>query len=287
MKHDVHQHLWPEQFISALAQRSAPPRLQGSRLELVDGEYDVDLDVHRLERRLDMLDRDGIDVACVSLQPTLGCDDEPELLAAYHTGIAELVAASGGRLRALACGERREGFAGACVSAERALDGVGNLAAELRDANQFLFVHPGVVSQPRSGRPSWWPVVVDYAAQMEGAFLAWVTGGGHDVPVVFAILAGGAPFQLERLASRGTGAVIPDDVYLETSSYGRRALDLSLASLGSHHLVYGSDTPVIDPRPTLRALGDLGDAVVEAVCETNPARLLSGNLDTGSDPDAR
>jgi hypothetical protein len=273
-RHDLHQHLWPEPFISALAGRDAPPRIQGSRLELVDGAYDVDLDAHRLERRLELLDRDGTDIAYISLQPTLGCDDEPELLAAYHTGIEELVAASGGRLRALACGERREGFAGACVSAKRVLDGVGDLAAELRAVNQFLFVHPGIPSRTRPGAPSWWPVVVDYAAQMEAAFLAWVTGGGHDVPVVFAILAGGAPFQLERLASREAKAVISSDVYLETSSYGRHALELCLASLGSDHLVYGSDTPVIDARPTLRALGDFGDAVVEAVCETNPARLL-------------
>ena len=270
----MHQHLWPEQFISALAQRNAPPRLRGSRLELVDGTYEVDLDVHRLDRRLEALDRDGIDVACISLQPTLGCDVEPELLAAYHAGIEELVTASGGRLRALACGERREGFAGACVSAERALDGVGELAAELRAANQFLFVHPGVPARTRAGEPPWWRVVVDYAAQMEAAFLAWVTGSGHDVPVVFAILAGGAPFQLERLASRNAEATISDDVYLETSSYGRRALELCLSSLGSEHLVYGSDTPVIDSRPTLRALGDLGDAVVQAVCETNPAKVL-------------
>jgi hypothetical protein len=270
----VHQHLWPEQFISALSQRDAPPRLRGSRLELMDGVYEVDLDAHRLERRLETLDRDGIDLACISLQPTLGCDDEPELLAAYHAGIEELVAASGGRLRALASGERREGFAGACVSAKRTLDGVGELAAELRSANQFLFVHPGVPAQARAGEPPWWPVVVDYAAQMEAAFLAWVTGGAHDVPVVFAILAGGGPFQLERLASRDTEATVSDDLYLETSSYGRSALELCLSSLGSEHLVYGSDTPVIDSRPTLRALGDLGDAVVQAVCETNPAKLV-------------
>ena len=271
---DLHQHLWPEQFISELSRRDAPPRLQGARLELADGASDVDLDVHRLDRRLELLDRDGIDVACISLQPTLGCDDEPELLAAYHAGIEEMVAASGGRLRALACGERREGFAGACVSAERVLDGVDDLAAELREANQFLFVHPGVPSRKRPGEPTWWSVVVDYATQMQAAFLSWVTGGGQEVPVVFAILAGGAPFQLERLASRETDAAISSDVYLETSSYSRHALELCLASLGSDHLVFGSDTPVIDSRPTLRALGEFGDAVVEAVCESNPARLL-------------
>jgi 6-methylsalicylate decarboxylase len=271
---DLHQHLWPEQLIAAFSRRTAPPRLDGSRLELVDGAYDVDLDVHRLERRLALLDRDEIDVAVISLQSTLGCEGEPELVAAYHDGIQEVVEASDGRLQALACEERRDGFVGACVSAHRVLDGIGTLEAELSEAGQFLFVHPGIPAHPRTGAPPWWPVVVDYATQMEAAFLDWITADAHYVPVVFALLAGGAPFQLERLASREIPFSVADNVYVETSSYGRRALEFCLASLGGEHLVYGSDTPVIDSRPTLRALADLGDAVSQAVCETNPARLL-------------
>jgi 6-methylsalicylate decarboxylase len=271
-RYDVHQHLWPEQFIAALSRRTAPPRLDGSRLELADGAYDVDLGDHLLKRRLDLLDRDGIEVACVSLQPTLGCDNEPDLLGAYHDGILELVAASGGRLRALAYGECRDGFAGACVSAH-AVDEVAGLAAELRATGQFLFVHPGVPAQTPT-EPPWWPVVVDYAVQMQAAFLTWVTGGGHDVPVVFAILAGGGPFQLERLVSRSREATIFGDLYVEVSSYGARAIGLCLSALGGGHLVYGSDTPVIDSRPTLQELANLGDAVAQAVCETNPAKLF-------------
>jgi hypothetical protein len=271
-RYDVHQHLWPEQFIGALSRRTAPPRLDGSRLELVDGAYDVDLGDHGLERRLRLLDQDEIDVACISLQPTLGCDNEPELLAAYHDGILELVGSSGGRLNALASGECREGFVGTCVSAHAVAE-VAGLAAELRAAGQFLFVHPGIPEETHPG-PSWWPAVVDYAAQMQAAFLTWVTGGGHDVAVVFAILAGGGPFQLERLASRTRKAVIAEDVYVEISSYGPRAIGLCLDALGGDRLVYGSDTPVIDSRPTLQGLTHLGDAVAEAVWETNPARLF-------------
>ena len=273
---DVHQHLWPEQLIAALSRRTKPPRLHGSRLELVDGAYDVDLDEHRLERRIELLDRDGIDVACISLQPTLGCEADETLVSAYHEGIQEVVAVSGGRLRALAYAEQRDGFAGACVSAHRVLDGIEELAAELRGANQFLFVHPGIPAKARADLPAWWPVVVDYPTQMEAAFLAWVTGVvDPDVPVVFALLAGGAPFQLERLASRGVAPAVSENVYLDTASYGRRALELCIASLGPRRLVYGSDTPVIDSAPTLRALRDLGDAVATAACEGNPARLLA------------
>jgi hypothetical protein len=273
--YDVHQHLWPELLLSALSRRTQPPRLRGAELELVDGRYDVDLDDHRLERRLALLDRDGIDVACISLQPTLGCEPYEELVAAYHEGMEEVVAVSGGRLRALACGECRRGFAGACVSAEAVLDGVDALAAQLSDAGQFLFVHPGVPAQARPGAPPWWSVVVDYTAQMEAAFLAWIARGRQEVAVVFALLGGGAPFQLERLAVRGEAPAVPENVFLETASYGRQAIEFCVASLGPQHLVYGSDTPVTDSRPTLHALAAVGDAVVATVCEENPARLFA------------
>jgi hypothetical protein len=273
--YDVHQHLWPEQLISALSRRTQPPRLRGAELELADGLYDVDLDDHRLERRLALLDRDGIDVACISLQPTLGWEPHEELVAAYHEGIEEIVAASGGRLLALACGECRNGFAGACVSAGTVLEGVDALAAELSAAGQFLFVHPGLLGETRPEAPAWWPVVVDYTAQMEAAFLEWIAGGRHGVAAVFALLGGGAPFQLERLAVRGEAPAIPEDVFLETASYGRRAIEFCIDAVGPEHIVYGSDTPVTDSRPTLRALAEVGDAVVANVCESNPARLFA------------
>ena len=76
---------------------------------------------------------------------------------------------------------------------------------------------------------------------MEAAFLAWVTGGGHDVPVVFAILAGGG-YQLERLASRDATVSVPENVYLDTSSYGRHALE-RIGALGQEHLVYAATCP--------------------------------------------
>jgi hypothetical protein len=274
---DLHQHLWPEELISALSRRRERPRLRASRLELVDGDYEVDLEAHALERRLELLDRDGIDVACISLPPTLGCEVDPDLLEAYHEGIQALVAAAGGRLCALACGERRDGFVGACVGAQQLIDGVDDLVAELAGTGQFLFVHPGIPAHTCRGAPSWWTAVVDYPAQMQAAFIAWIAEAKSrhpGVPVVFALLAGGGPFQLERLSSRGASSVLHEDVYLDTASYGRRALELCLDAVGPRRLVYGSDTPVIDSRPTLRAVAELGDAVAEAVCRENPAVLL-------------
>ena len=76
---DVHQHLWPDPFVQALTRRRHPPRLRGSTLELA-GERagEIDLEAHELGERLRLLDRSEIDVAVVSLQPTLGIDELPE-----------------------------------------------------------------------------------------------------------------------------------------------------------------------------------------------------------------
>jgi 6-methylsalicylate decarboxylase len=250
-------------------------------LELGEGDYETDLDDHRLETRLALLDRDGIDVAVVSLQPTLGADGVPELVDAYHVGIRELTAASGGRVRALAAGACLEGFVGASVSAGTLvtnLDASAALFRELEEAGQFLFVHPGPASAPGE-LPSWWPAIVDYTAEMQAAYAAWLARGAEAHPrlrVVFAILAGGGPIQLERLRSRGVDVrrLSHENIFLDTASYGRRALELCLATFGVSRLVYGSDLPVVDARPTLHAVREFGDAVTDAVCTQNPTRLL-------------
>lgn len=278
---DVHQHLWPEPLVEALRARAAPPRLVGEVLELQEGSFPVDLRAHNLGTRLRLLDRHGLDVAVVSLQPTLGWEEAPELCDAYHEGIGELVASSPSRLRAFAAGACLDtGFEGACVSADAVVRGLGTLPAELERAGQVLFVHPGPPSQPPAGAPSWWTAVVDYTAQMQAAYCAWLaTDAGRypGLPVIFSILAGGAPFQLERLAARGGDAHSAQqaNVYLETSSYGRRAVELSLEAYGAHRLLFGSDAPVLDPGPGLRALAELGDASFTTMLEENPTRLFA------------
>ncbi len=278
--YDVHQHLWPEALIVALQKRPGRPRLRGGRLELATGDWDVDLEAHRLETRLALLDRDELDVAVISCAPTLELDEE--LLGAYHEGILELVAASDGRLQALAAGAPLDGFVGACVPAGALADlaELTPLLSELERRGGVLFVHPGPASAPY-GAPEWWPAVVGYTAQMQTAYAAWLAQGSEAWPtldVVFAILGGGAPFQLERLASRGfdSRAVLEANIYLETSSYGERALELTLATYGVGRLLYGSDIPVISSDATLRAVRGFGQAVADAVCRDNPGRLFGG-----------
>jgi 6-methylsalicylate decarboxylase len=277
---DVHQHLWPEELVAALAKRREMPRIRGSMLELAEGQFEVDLEVHRLDRRLEQLDRDGIDVAIVSLPPTMAWESARELAVAFHEGIERVAAESQGRLRAFACGECRPGYAGACISGRRLMAGVDGLASQLAEAGQVLFVHPGPPEPPPAGAPPWWTALVDYTAEMEAAFTWWVAQGpgpALNVPIVFAILAGGAPFQLERLHWRGgpeAESLLDQNIFLDTASYGHRALELCLSTPGVGALLYGSDMPVMDSRPTLHALAGFGQAVKDVVMTENPTALF-------------
>lgn len=261
---DVHQHFWPEPLIAALSRRKEAPRLEGTLLELQEGSFETDLSVHDLDTRIELLDRDGIDAAVVSFPPTIGFEEAPELAQAYDESILEVASASAGRILPLACGEERDGFVGTCVSAER----MAREPHALRGS--VLFVHPGYASAPPAGMPGWWNAVVQYTGVMQAAFAAWVASGRTDIPVVFAILAGGAPFQLERLDSRGDVAQVPPNVYLDTASYGPRALELAIASFGADRIVYGSDAPVMDPRTTIAGLGERFEALAE-----NGARVFA------------
>jgi predicted TIM-barrel fold metal-dependent hydrolase len=283
---DLHRHLWPSELVAALAARRTPPFLRDETLTTSEGTFEIDLEAHGIDRCLEQLDAGGIDVAVVSLQPTLGIERLPaaetaELHAAYDDGIARVVADAGGRIRALPAGEPRDGFAGVCVSAAVVLDParVGALAEELTSRSQILFVHPSAGAPP-AGAPAWWSPGIEYTSQMQAAYGAWLVHGADRwpaLPVVFAILAGGAPFQFERLHARGLDMrrAVGANIYLDTSSYGRLSLELCLATFGVTRLVYGSDAPVLDPEVSLDAIHALGKATSDAILSNNAAALLA------------
>ena len=284
--YDMHQHLWPEPLVDALAERRSPPLLRNHTLVLGEGEYEIDPTEYGADACLANLDRAGIDVAVVSCPPTLGIDEleeaeANELRSAYHEGARAAVAASGGRLLALSMGRLEDGFVGAMVAADDLadLDRLAPALDALERSGAFVMVHPGVANPPQ-GAPSWWAPVVDYTAQMQRAYAAWLAEGVDrwpDLRIVFSILAGGAPFQLERMQARGfdIGRSLHTAIFLEASSYGRRALELCLATFGARQIVYGSDSPVIDCRLTLDHVRTFGDAAVDALCRDNPMTLLS------------
>jgi 6-methylsalicylate decarboxylase len=244
----------------------------------------VDVTGHSLERRLALLDGMEIERAVVSLQPTFGADwvdggDGEELAAAWERGILELAAASGGRIVPLAARAPADGFAGLSVSAGALLDldAVAPRLDALAEAGGFLFVHPGDAHVP-AGAPLWWAAVVDYTAQMQAAYAAWFAAGAArwpDLDVVFAILAGGAPIQLERMVSRGVTAreaMLPH-VWFDTASYGKRALELTMSTFGVERMLFGSDAPVVDPAGALVTVRSFGEAVTNALVSENIQRL--------------
>ena len=84
------------------------------------------------------------------------------------------------------------------------------------------------------------------------------------------MLAGLAPLHGERFAARAGGRnVVDQDVFLEISSYGTRAVDALIRVLGIDALVNGSDRPYAAP-----AALEIGPAAMHALRSANPARLL-------------
>jgi predicted TIM-barrel fold metal-dependent hydrolase len=299
--------------MAALAARDSPPCIHGSgddmRLELAyEPACSVSAAAHDPERRLALLDMCGIDVAVISISTPIGVEALPEreavpLLDAYHSGIAELRTSSGGRLQAFAAASLSgaeagaadlaarlgSGFAGLSLPSEAlatpvGLDRCAPLLETLERAGRPLLVHPGPAPwtrpDPADRRlPAWWTPLTQYPAWSLRAFATWRALGAPAYPglrIVFAIMAGGAPFLEGRWRTfTGLAGEIDPNVFLDTASCQRLDLELALAAYGAEQVVLGTDIPVIDPAPLLRALEFLGPPVVEAVGERNPARVLN------------
>ena len=297
---DVHQHLWPAGLIEALRARRRPPLMRGWTLELAGEPHcEIEPAAHDVDVRAAQSIEDGLDVALVSLSSPLGieglpADEAGDLLAAYHDGVLALPAPFGAW--AAAClteidpaalaRELHRGFVGLQLPATALLDAggyehAGPLLDVLEATGRPLLIHPGpaAAGEARAGHaaspatPPWWPAVVSYVQQMHAAWFAFRACGRPRHPelrVCFALLAGLAPLHGERVAARtGDRNVVDPDVFLETSSYGTRAVDATIRVLGVDGLVHGSDRPYADP-----ARLDLGAAAVHALCSANPMRLL-------------
>jgi 6-methylsalicylate decarboxylase len=284
---DLHQHLWPTPFVAALRERTTPPRLVGDELVTAEGTFPIDLHTHDPDGRIQELERDGIDVAILSLQPSLGLDaladdDRVELEQSWADSVEEVVAEGDGRFRAFSPTQVRAGFAGVSLGSTSFAD--FDRSAPVLDAaaaaDSAVFVHPDCAGPADPARPPWWEWVNGYPARMQSAYLAWLAFGRARWPtlrVLFAMLGGGGPFQLERLARRGIDvrSVLDPNTFFEVSTHGRRAMELCIETFGVDQLAYGSDTPVVDPRPTLDAVRGFGDAVVHVLQSDTPSRLLA------------
>lgn len=293
---DVHQHLWPAPLLEALRRRSRPPRLAGWRLELTgEPPYEIDPGDHDVGARARLAGKDGLNRVLVSLSSPLGIEslsgeEGAELLDAWHEGALEFPApfaawASAPLLEIDVAGlERRldQGFVGLQLPATALAGGAGYahvapLLELLERRGRPLFVHPGPAMAGRGSDPDavppWWAPVVDYVAQMHAAWYAFRVHGRPRHPrlrACFAMLAGLAPLHGERFAVRaGERTVVDPEMFLETSSYGPRAIDAVVRVNGIDPLLNGSDRPYAPPPQS-----GLGDAAELALRVTNPARLL-------------
>ncbi|HEY2635937.1 MAG TPA: amidohydrolase family protein, partial [Solirubrobacteraceae bacterium] len=274
MRVDIHQHLFTEPVLTVLARRETAPRLvrRDRRWELeIAGEpaSPVDPAERAVGRRIRELHADGIDraVLCPSLPlgvEALPPDEARALLRAYHQGVDELPrrfatwasVPTGDPDPAAVAAPLDRGAVGLAVPARAIVDpatrdAFGPALELLARRDAPLMVHPGP-ADAGPDMPAWWPAMTSYVAQMNAAWHAFVgfTRPQHPrLRVVFALLAGGAPFHLERLAARGGPVQRAHDplLFYDTSSYGQRAIDTAARFVGVDQLVHGSDRPMAEP----------------------------------------
>jgi hypothetical protein len=303
---DVHQHMWTDAFIDALASRREPPLLRrdgdGWALRLRDEpDYAFDRREHDPQQRADLLARDDVQRALVAISSPLGIECLPgreaaPLLDAHNHGLLALGGPFGVwgavSLRPpnpadvdalLDAGAVGISLPAGAIAGPDGLARCAGLLARLERRDAPLLVHPGpgpwrarlAQAYADAGVPGWWPAMTRYVADMNAAWHAFAAFGRPRharLRVVFAMLAGGAPLHAERLAARGgpSGAVADEGVFYDTSSYGLRTIDAVVRCVGIDQLVYGSDRPVVDASPA----APLGPAARDVMVGANVARLL-------------
>jgi hypothetical protein len=297
---DIHQHLWPDQLLDALARRTEAPRLRrdGSvwRLEARgEASYVVDPADHDPARRASHAAADGIARVIVAPSCPIGIEALPAaeaapLIDAYHAGAGSL----GAPFRAWAAAgladpdpsalasRLADGFVGLCLPAgalgvPEDVRRIAPLLDVLAARSAPLLVHPGpapwspVADLPRHA-PAWWTPMTAYVAQMQRAWFVtnrWLREDFPGLRVCFAMLAGLAPLHDDRLRSRGADGFVPDGwTFLESSSYGQAVIDAVAGVVGDGAIVFGSDRPVVETAPTTAASARRARA--------NAARLIDG-----------
>ena len=233
-------------------------------------------DTRRVERRLSDLERDGVDRVLVSISSPSGSSRcrarRPSRCSTpMREGVAEPAAmlrrvgsdrARRRRARRTSTGVLDARLRRAIAPRRRAVEPAGLIGcAGARPAGASRTRRCSYTPGPawrlcaaRSGRPR--PGgrrSRGTSFDMQAAWLSFLAAGrpAHpELKVVFAMLAGCAPLQRERLAARGGPAYRAVDplMFYDCSSYGTRSLDAMIRCVGVEQIVYGSDRPVVEPR---------------------------------------
>ncbi|MGN6869518.1 MAG: amidohydrolase family protein [Solirubrobacteraceae bacterium] len=289
---DVHQHIWTTPLLDALAERERLPfvrRADGIAVLHCAGEraWAIDVEIETPQRRADLARADDLDRVIVAPSSPIGLealprDDAQTFIDAHLAGIETL----GNQFAAwgpvaldrpdpddidtlLARGCVGITLPAGALAGPDALAEIEPMLTRAEALQAPLFVHPGPARGSSLTEPLWWAALTDYVGQMQAAWLTFATLGRRRHPnlrILFAILAGGAPLHVERLAARGGPPLDLQDplTFYETSSYGPAAIEAIARQVGPQQLVYGSDRPVIDPPRT----------DWDATLQTNAARLI-------------
>jgi 6-methylsalicylate decarboxylase len=280
---DVHQHLWTDPLLDALAARDRLPfvtRNDGTAIVHCAGEqaYAIDLSAENPQRRARLARDEGLDLVLIAPSSPIGMECLPraeahELIEAHLAGVdgAEEPFRSWGpvALDQSEADDVDDLLARGCVgislpagglSTPDDLDHLDPVLVRAAELDAPVFVHPGPglgrpTREPSLTEPVWWAAMTDYIAQMQAAWLTFAALGRRRYPrlrVLFALLAGGAPLFSERLGARGGPPVELRDplTFYETSSFGRAAIEGMIERVGADQLVYGSDRPVVEPGRT-------------------------------------
>lgn len=294
---DIHQHLWTPEFVDRLRARTQVPYLRGWTLYTAgEAPYEIDPGAHDVERRIADDHESEVGTACLSLSAPLGIEDLPRpqaglLIDAFHRGVQDLpdhfrawasvpaIDPDVAGLHTLLADDRFVGLQlpATAVSTPAAWERVAGLLLAAEVTGKAVFIHPGAEQHRPQQQPvpGWWHPTVGYVAQMQAAWWGWQAFGGRshfsDLRVVFGAAAGLAPVHQERQIARGgEDSPIDPNVFVDTSSYGPRALDALVRVLGIDALVLGSDRPYGEP---IRDF--LGNASTYALRVRNPGRLIT------------
>jgi hypothetical protein len=288
MRIDVHQHVWTGPLQAALSRRSALPLIRRQDdLATVHccGElpYLLDSEGESTANRTALLRADGLDAAIVAISSPIGIEALPReealgLIDAHLDGVTALGPRFGawGPLptdrpepgdvdRLLARGCLGISVAAGALATPARLTRLIPTLGRIAELDIALFIHPGrsaadPVAHAELDEPLWWRALTDYVMQMQAAWLTWISVGRRELPdlrVLFAMLAGLAPLQAERLNTRGGPPVELTDprTFYDTSSYGSEAITATAGVVSDAQLLYGSDRPVVEPLRTDRDRG--------------------------------
>jgi 6-methylsalicylate decarboxylase len=227
MNIDIHQHIWTEPLIDALAARRELPFVRsehGLTVLYLAGErpFVLDLSTETREHRAELVAKDGLDRALVCLSSPLGIESLPReqagpLLQAYHEGALQL-GEPFGVWGALAL-DRPDAAdvddlldrgcvgvslpAGAIASVE-SLVHLRPVLARLESRGAPLLVHPGPGPVGRRGNgcwggslpgeasledPLWWQALTRYVFDQHAAWLAFLATGRSAHPRLRIVFA--------------------------------------------------------------------------------------------------